>query len=80
MECGAAYRPDDPPELRPVGETEFVADAAARSDGLIAGIVGHADLRLENLDDILDAHIEAAAASSAASVTRCLTPTPRPAS
>ena len=58
MECGAAYRPDGPPELRPVGETEFVADAAARSDGLIAGIVGHADLRLENLDDVLDAHIE----------------------
>ncbi len=26
---------------------------------MIAGIVGHADLRLPNLDDVLDAHIEA---------------------
>jgi predicted TIM-barrel fold metal-dependent hydrolase len=59
MECRAAYRADGPPALAPVGETEFVADAAQRSGGLIAGIVGHADLRLPNLDDILDAHEKA---------------------
>jgi predicted TIM-barrel fold metal-dependent hydrolase len=59
MECRAAYRTDGPPELAPVGETEFVAGEAARSGGLIAGIVGHADLRLPNLDEILDAHEEA---------------------
>src|SRR4029077_13332607 len=35
------------------------ADAAARSDGLIAAMVGHVDLRLANLDEILDAHVDA---------------------
>lgn len=59
MECGAAYRTDGPAELAPVGETEFVADAAQRSNGLIAAIVARADLRLSNLDDVLDAHVEA---------------------
>ena len=61
MECGASYRTDGPPELAPVGETEWVAGQAQRSDGLIAGIVGKVDLRLANLDDVLDAH-EAAGA------------------
>jgi L-fuconolactonase len=61
MECHAAYRTDGPPEFKPVGETEFVATEAQRSGGLIAGIVGHADLRLSNLDEILDAHTEASA-------------------
>jgi L-fuconolactonase len=60
MECHSSYRSDGPPEFRSVGETEFVADAAKQSDGLIAGIVGHADLRLANLDDVLDAHVDAA--------------------
>src|SRR4029079_16268845 len=32
---------------------------AERSDGLIAAIVGKADLRLPNLDAVLDAHVEA---------------------
>jgi L-fuconolactonase len=59
MECHAAYRTDGPPALAPVGEIEFVAGEAQRSGGLIAGIVGHADLRLPNLDEILDAHTEA---------------------
>jgi predicted TIM-barrel fold metal-dependent hydrolase len=59
MECGIAYRTDGPTELAPVGETAYVADAAASSDGLIGGIVGHADLRLSNLDDVLDAHVDA---------------------
>jgi len=59
MECGTGYRKDGPPELAPVGETEFVVDAAARTGGLIGGMVGHTDLRLPNLDDVLDAHVEA---------------------
>src|SRR5262245_41633490 len=59
VECHAAYRADGPAEFAPVGETEFVAEAAEASGGLIGGIVGHADLRLPNLDDILDAHVEA---------------------
>jgi predicted TIM-barrel fold metal-dependent hydrolase len=59
VECRSSYRPDGPPELAPVGETEFVAAAAAESGGLIGGIVAHADLRLPQLDDVLDAHVEA---------------------
>jgi len=59
MECGTGYRTDGPPELAPVGETEFVVDASARTGGLFGGIVGHADLRLPNLDAVLDAHFEA---------------------
>lgn len=59
MECGTGYRKDGPPELAPVGETEFVVDAAARTGGLIGAMVGHTDLRLPNLDDVLDAHVEA---------------------
>jgi len=59
MECGTGYRADGPPELAPVGETEFVVDAAARTGGLIGGIVGRADLRAPNLDAVLDAHEDA---------------------
>ncbi|MGE3328195.1 MAG: amidohydrolase [Acidimicrobiia bacterium] len=60
VECHAAYHPDGPIELRPVGETEFVARAAgAESTGLIAGIVARADLRIDNLGDVLDAHVAA---------------------
>jgi predicted TIM-barrel fold metal-dependent hydrolase len=59
MECRAAYRADGPAELAPVGETEFVLAQAQQSGGLIAGIVGHADLRVPNLDAVLDAHVEA---------------------
>ncbi len=62
MECGAEYRTDGPTHLRPVGETEFVAGLAARSEGSgraeIAGIVAHADLRADGalLDEVLAAH------------------------
>lgn len=59
IECRAAYRTDGPAALAPVGETEFVAAEAQRSGGLIRGVVGHADLRLPNLDEVLDAHTEA---------------------
>lgn len=50
VECHAEYRKDGPAELRPVGEVEFVAQAAesgAQTPGpAIEGIVGHADLTL----------------------------------
>jgi predicted TIM-barrel fold metal-dependent hydrolase len=59
VECRAAYRTDGPAEFAPAGETAFVAEAAQASGGLIGGIVGHADLRLPNLDDVLDAHVDA---------------------
>lgn len=57
VECRSSYRTGGRTELLPVGETEFVAGvAAADPSGLIAGIVAHADLRLGNLNDVLDAH------------------------
>jgi L-fuconolactonase len=62
VECGAGYRTDGPSHLRPVGESEFVAEQAAESRAAggaeIAGIVAHADLRLDRarLDEVLDAH------------------------
>ena len=65
MECGAAYRKEGPDFLRCVGETAFVTQAASiarerKAPTQIAGIVAHADLRSEQLDDVLDAHEEAA--------------------
>jgi len=67
VECGAMYRQDAAPELRPVGETEFFNGAAAMSASggygecrVCAGIVGHADLRLgEEVRPVLQAHIRA---------------------
>lgn len=64
MECGSAYRPEGPDHLKPVGETEFVVEQAKLSRQLggaeIAGIVGHADLRLGNaVKEVLDAHMAA---------------------
>lgn len=57
IECHAAYRDGGPPEFAPVGETEFVAEAAKSGPpNPISGIVAHADLRLSNLDEVLDAH------------------------
>jgi len=68
IQCGMAYRQDGPADLRPVGETEFVAgvaaDAVARGKpGLCAGIVGHCDFRIgERIDTVLEAHIQAGGA------------------
>jgi len=67
IQCGSAYRKDGPEELRPVGETEFVAAIAAETETgaygafrACPGIVGHADCRLgERIDAVLDAHIRA---------------------
>jgi L-fuconolactonase len=62
VECGAAYRSDGPVELRPVGETEFVAVEAERAPRqVMGGVVAHADLTdADRLDAVLDAHEEAA--------------------
>ncbi len=61
VECGASYREDGPEHLRPIGETEFVAEIAKRSaagpGSTIAGIVARADLALgDAVDEVLSAH------------------------
>ncbi len=58
------YRQSGPEELRPVGETEYVANAVAAlpagSPQVAKGIVGYADLRRgAAVQSVLDAHIEA---------------------
>ena len=66
VECRAEYRSEGPEHLKPVGEAEFVARIAQASrDGgggaVIAGFIGHADLRLgARLRDVLQAHEQAA--------------------
>src|SRR5690349_4584213 len=65
MQCQAMYRADGPPELRPVGETEFVNGVAAMAASgtygearACAAIIGHADLRLgDRVRPVLEAHI-----------------------
>jgi len=60
MECGSAYDRDAPEHLRSLGETRYIADQALSDpEPLIAGIVGHVDLRRADLDDLLDRHAEA---------------------
>jgi predicted TIM-barrel fold metal-dependent hydrolase len=67
IECTACWRADGPPELRPVGETEFVNGIAAMSASgaygptrVAAGIVGLADLTLgARVAEVLEAHIRA---------------------
>jgi len=64
LECGSAYREDGPEELRPVGETAFVAalaEESARTPGAeIKGIASFADLSLgEAVRPVLEAHVEA---------------------
>jgi predicted TIM-barrel fold metal-dependent hydrolase len=67
LQCHAMYRASGPEEMRPVGETEFVAGIAAMSDSgaytqtrVAAGIVGYADLTLgERVEAVLEAHVRA---------------------
>ena len=64
VECMSKYRTDGPEQLRPVGETAFVAgiaEASERAPGpVIAGIVGFADLGLgDAVEEVLAAHVEA---------------------
>lgn len=65
VECHAEYRDSGPEHERPLGETGFVAAQAEASEAdsaraTIAGIVGHADLTLDNgmLRDLLEQHRE----------------------
>jgi predicted TIM-barrel fold metal-dependent hydrolase len=60
VECGAAYDRTASDQMAPVGETSFVTGEAERSGPrVMGGIVAHADLRLDSLDDVLDAHASA---------------------
>jgi L-fuconolactonase len=67
VECHSMYRAHGPAEMRPVGETEFVAGVAAMSASgrygvtrVAAGIVGFADLTLgDRVEPILEAHVRA---------------------
>ncbi len=68
LQCGHAYRRTGPEELKPVGETEFVAGIAREAERrevrtrVCAGIVGAADLALgEGVAEVLRAHIGAGA-------------------
>jgi L-fuconolactonase len=66
-ECRSMYRADGPPEMRPIGETEFVAGIAAMSASgnygktrVAAGIVGAADLTLgDRVEPVLVAQMRA---------------------
>ena len=66
-ECEAMYRARGPEEMRPVGQTEFVAGIAAMSDSgrygparVAAGIVGFADLTLgDKVEPVLEANVRA---------------------
>jgi predicted TIM-barrel fold metal-dependent hydrolase len=66
-ECEAMYRATGPEEMRPVGQTEFVAGIAAMSDSgrygparVAAGIVGFADLTLgDKVEPVLEANMRA---------------------
>src|SRR5262245_36890141 len=68
MECGSFYRASGPPELRPVGETEFAngvaaigASCAYGAARICAGIVANADLTLgDAVPRVLEAHAAAA--------------------
>ncbi|MGH7414806.1 MAG: amidohydrolase family protein, partial [Candidatus Rokuibacteriota bacterium] len=67
LECHSMYRAAGPDEMRPVGETEFVAGQAAMSASgmfgptrVAAGIVGFADLTLgDRVEPVLEAHLRA---------------------
>lgn len=67
VQCHSMYRAFGPPELRPVGETEFMAGMAAQSESgnygptrMCAAIVGSLDPSLgEDVEPVLEAHIRA---------------------
>jgi L-fuconolactonase len=63
IDCMWNYRTDGPEALRPVGETETAAAAAAQSassGSKIRAIVSFADMTLgDGVDEVLDAHIAA---------------------
>ena len=67
LECAAMYRSEGPPQMRPIGETEFVNGIAAMAASgkygktkICAGIVGFADLTLgASVIEVLEAQINA---------------------
>src|SRR3954469_15444761 len=67
LECREMYRADGPPELRSLGETEFVTGVAAMSASgkygatkCCAGIVGNVDLRIgARAREVLERHVTA---------------------
>ena len=67
LQCHAMYRASGPSQMRPVGETEFVAGIAAMSESggygpteVACGIVGFADLTAGDwVTPVLEAHIRA---------------------
>jgi L-fuconolactonase len=66
IQCGSGYRKDGPEEMRAIGESEFVRAIAEEGDRrggktkICAGIVSFADLRLPNVDTVLEGQIAAA--------------------
>ena len=64
-ECGAMYRASGPPELKSLGETEFVTGVARKSASVkygstryIAGIIGYVDLRIgSRAKGVLERHL-----------------------
>ncbi|HEY2245548.1 MAG TPA: hypothetical protein VGH47_15255 [Xanthobacteraceae bacterium] len=66
IQCGSGYRTSGPEEMRPIGESEFVRAIAKEGDRrggktkICAGIVSFADLRLPNVDAVLEGQIAAA--------------------
>ena len=66
VQCEEGYRTDGPEQLRPVGETEWVAEIAAEAErgapgaARIGGMVGTADLCLgSKVREVLEAHCAA---------------------
>ena len=60
MECGSAYNRDAPEHLRSLGETTYIADQAfSDPNPLIAGIISSIDLRRDDRDELIDAHLAA---------------------
>jgi L-fuconolactonase len=67
VECRAMYRKEGAPEMKPVGETEFLDGVAEQvssdpnlTTDVASGIVGHADLRLgDAVAPVLEGHLAA---------------------
>ena len=86
VEARSMYRPDGPPEMRPVGEVEFVQGLAAASASGIYGpgrtaaaIVGHADLKLAGkVEPVLEA-LQAASPNRFRGIRHNVTWSPDPA-
>jgi L-fuconolactonase len=85
IEARSMYRPDGPPELRSVGEVEFVQGLAAASATRLYGpcraaaaIIGHADLKLgDRVEPVLQA-LQAASPNRFRGVRHTVTWDPHP--